>query len=58
MGISSSKSTLTPVQLVTEGLAKIQARQAAAASSTADEKAEIAILLEVYQAMNHALSKA
>lgn len=45
-------------KIVAEGLAKVQARQAAAASASADEKAEISILHEVYTAMNHALSKA
>lgn len=45
-------------KLVAEGLSSIQSRLAAAANAGADEKAEIAILNEVYTAMSQALSKA
>lgn len=45
-------------KVVADGLAKVQARQAASAAATPEEKAEIAILTEVYTAMNNALGKA
>ena len=40
-------------QLVANGLAEAQKRQA----TTDEEKAEVAIHLQVYQAMNNAISK-
>lgn len=42
-------------KVISEGLAKVQAQQLSSANATAEKKAEIAILSEVYTAMSNAL---
>jgi len=44
-------------KVVSEGLSSAQARQAQMANANADEKAEVSILMELYSAMNNAISK-